>query len=692
LHGLKGEAGMMGYSEIADLAHAMEDVLLLAERKQFLLSATSTDALLSSCDAVATLAGVREGERPDVPELKRWLQAAQASLADIVKSAASSQSAGTLADAANQPERGRSRKSPTPTENGSAASRGFESDGSVRIGQKGLERLTSVVSSFRQLQRRRKSRLESMRGLLLAVRSLEQAIVSSGDGATSTIQALASLKDAISEQERDGVALASDEESRLEVLSEEVEAIRMVPLEVLLEPYPRMARELARDLAKSVRMTIDGEGLLVDRIVLNALKDPLMHMVRNSVDHGIETSDVRRLRGKSETGEIRIEARREGDRLLIRIADDGAGIDTVKIREIALSRGFASAQELDELDDDGTLDLLFLPGFTSRDEVSETSGRGVGLEVVRAQIRSLGGEVTIESALARGTSFEIRVPVTLTVAPVLFVVSAGERPSIPVSSVVEVVPTEQLEARLIGRKMWGLHGGERVPLISIAKALGFEVQEAWKEPLALIMRSRGQVAAVLVDEVLEEQDQSILPLGPILKSLPHFSGATVLSDGSLSMVLAVDALVDMAYERKPAVAQASPVTSTAIRGKILVVDDSPLTRDLLAGVLQSAGHIPTVVSNAFDALALLAQKPFDLVVTDLEMPEVDGFELTRRIKTTAAFSHLGVLIVSTRASAADRAKGLEVGADAYVTKGDLIRQDLIEAVERLLPFPSMADA
>jgi two-component system sensor histidine kinase and response regulator WspE len=675
LHGLKGEARMMGFSEVNALVHEMEDLVRTAEPLGFALAPASVDALLVCADATAVLSGSAPGERPDVARLTLWLQQAtgvERSRLGLESAAPSAPAAPVVAEA----------EAPTP-----ARASDVRADASIRISQQSLEVLTATATSLSQRRRRRELQGARRRQLDAELGALQRLAEELGPAGQALAVRLGRAKDLSSEHHREAVLLATEELRDLSLLSEEVQALRMVPLSVLFEPYPRMVRELSRELGREVELTVEGADEQVDRSVLDTLKDPLMHLVRNAVDHGLEGAAERTQAGKVGRGHLLLRARREGERLVLRVQDDGRGLDPRLLKAAAVRKGLLDEAHAEALSARGAVDLIFLAGFSSRQEATDVSGRGIGLDVVRSRLLGVGGEVTVESVPGLGSTFELRVPVSLTVAPVLFVEAGGEQLCLPASNVVRAftVAAEQL-TQVAGRPSV-LVDGLALPFASLAALLGLSTpRQPAPGELVLIIQGRGQQAAVGVDRVLDQRVQAILPLKGVLSRLEHLSGATAQADGSLSLVLAVPHLVATVQGRQlgAVVARTASAPAPARKRRLLVVDDSPLTRELLVSLLESAGYDVLAADDGAQALQLLGRQAVDLVVTDLEMPQVDGLELTRRVKSHGTLRSLPVVIVTTRGSETDRRRGLEAGADGYVTKSDLVRQDLIDVVARLL--------
>ncbi|NPD24471.1 hybrid sensor histidine kinase/response regulator [Corallococcus exiguus] len=789
LHGLKGEARMMGFGEINTLAHEMEELVRCAEPQRYRLSSESTDALLATADTVLALSGaLQAGEpllavetlvatlqqrvivesarpveggrasksdgashlivsdrrdpsgavvvpahwgtpasRPDAPAGGASPGAAASQfLATALRTESSGSPAGThgetpvsghshlVAPVTGSPgsphlvgpamgtssnpavspstrmvDTARSRP-PASSKHGTATVRtgDVRMDTAVRIGVASLDMLTSAVTNLGQVARRRElataRRLELVRELSELARSAEDL----GPAGIALAERLGRAKELAATLHREAKLLANAELRDLDQVSEEIQGLRMLPLSVLFEPYPRMVRDLARELGKEVELVVDGEDTRADRSVVEALREPLMHLVRNALDHGLETRVDRVASGKHPRGCLTLRAAREGSRIILRVEDDGAGMDPALLRRVAVRRGVLDEPAANALSDAAARELVFLPGFTSREVVTDLSGRGVGLDAVRTSLQALGGDVGVESAPGWGTIFTLRVPVSLTVAPLLFVQVFDETLALSAVHVSRALKVDASEVgEVAGRPILRMEG-RVLPFASLASLLGLATERPAREgELVLVVKGQGMEAALAVDRVLEERVQAILPLKGILARYPHLTGATSLADGRLAMVLSAAALAAAVHGTAPLKLARPPVRAPAPRRRrILVVDDSPLTRELVANLLEAVGYDTLRAADGPSALEQLGQEgpPVELVVTDLEMPEMDGVELTRRLKTDPARRGLPVVILTTRGGEADRARGLAAGADGYITKGDLVRQDLVDVVGRLL--------
>ncbi|NOJ86902.1 response regulator, partial [Myxococcus xanthus] len=723
LHGLKGEARMMGFDDVNALVHEMEELVRSTEPLRYALSPASTDALLTTVDAVLVFSGTQAADEPPlaVERLVAWLQECVRSesvrlppgnLAPAEGAPATPEAAGRVGaqggphSAAQTnpgaspgrlltvpvaeggrphvPSPGRSAMPSlvSPQASGAAASSGAGAraassaptaqgangltaprqpesrpDTAVRIGVESLDLLTSAVTNLTQVARRRE--LANARRLALAreLSQLAREAEDLGPAGAALAARLGSAKEMAAVLHRESKLLSNAELRDLGMLVEEVQTLRMLPLSVLFEPYPRMVRDLSRALGKEVELVVDGEDTRADRAVVEALREPLMHLVRNALDHGLETRVDRVTADKKPRGCLTLRAAREGNRINLRVEDDGMGVDPVQLRKVAVRRGLFDESAANALSDAAARELIFLPGFTSRDVVTDLSGRGVGLDAVRTSIQALGGDVGVESAPGWGTIFELRVPVSLTVAPLLFIQVGTETLALSATHVSRALKVDSADQCEVAGRPSLLVEGRVLPLAPLSSLLGLGPPRPAREgELALVVKSQSGAAALVVDRVLEERVQAILPLKGILGRFGHLTGATSLADGRLAMVLSAAFLTASAHQgnalpRPPPSVEPGP---EARRRRILVVDDSPLTRELIANLLEAVGYDTVIASDGAEALEVLESHPVDLVVTDLEMPGVNGLELARRLKGHPVHSRLPVVILTTRGGEEDR--------------------------------------
>jgi two-component system chemotaxis sensor kinase CheA len=468
---------------------------------------------------------------------------------------------------------------------------------------------------------------------------------------------------------------------------EVVRLMRMEPLDRLRVPLQRAARDLAPSLGKVVRFRMHGRQEMVDAAILDALQDPLLHLVRNAIDHGIEPPADREAAGKPPEGLVEIHAAVKGGVLEVAVADDGRGVAADRVRDAAVAAGIVSTEETAGWSHGQWLDLLFQAGFSTAAEVSAISGRGIGLDIVRRRLEELGGEVHLHSSPERGSRFELRVPIRLLTARTLLVQCGDHRAGLPIADVAGVFALKPGQAEQVGGRRLVRWQGEPLALEPLGGRLGWAGRAA-DHGHVVVVSALGGVKALLVDDVVGEVEQPAVPPPPNLAGLPLLAGVIVLGEGDVIPLLDARELVRAgaaaAAHVAPAVSFAPSAEPQGERQRVLVVDDSPTVRALHRSVLQAAGYAVLVCEDGVDALATLEQRSADLVVTDIQMPRMDGLTLIRRIRERPAWRRLPIVVVSQYGRREDLQKAAALGADRYVVKSAFKPEELVEIVAELL--------
>jgi len=418
----------------------------------------------------------------------------------------------------------------------------------------------------------------------------------------------------------------------------------------------------------------------VDKAILLSLNDPLVHLVRNSVDHGIEQPEDRVKAGKPRAGKIVITARTDGDLLAITVEDDGRGIDPAAVREAALRRGMIADQQAAGLSARAAMDLIFLPGFSTRAEAGETSGRGVGLDVVRKKVTSLGGSVQVESEPGKGTRFTLRMPQSLSLMKVLLVRIDEDVYGLPATDVDSVGRLEAKDITEVAGIRAVRYRNRLLPVVALGPLLSLNGGPRSKRPLVAYVWHGSEGAAVVVDGLQGEREVAVKAPGAFLKGLRFVTGAAALEDGRVALLLSTPDLVAAARR------VASPALSRGRerrRLKILLVDDSAIAREAEAALLRSLGHDVDEAVDGEEGWQKLQSGQYHLLVTDVQMPVLDGIDLTRRVKATPRFVKLPILILSSLSAPEERRRGVDAGADAYLVKGELDAESLAATMDRL---------
>lgn len=473
---------------------------------------------------------------------------------------------------------------------------------------------------------------------------------------------------------------------RVDDLVEDMKRVSMLPFATLLESFPKLVRDLSRDCGKHVELTIVGGEIEIDRQILEEMKDPLVHLVRNCIDHGIETPKQREQRGKPPQATIRIAIIPKGaDKVNIVVSDDGAGIDVQKVRAASLKLSLVSPEDAQIMDEQQVAELIFKSGLSTSPMITEISGRGLGLAIVREKAERVGGAVAVETQPGAGTTFRLTLPLTL---------ARFRGVLVRVGESVFVLPTRYVQRvlRVSRDEIKGAENRETIQIngraasavrlsdvLEIAQA-STDVDPKRKVPV-FVLAWAGEQIGFIVDEILDEQEVLVKSLGKQLPRVRNIAGATVLGTGKVLPVLDVGDLMQSAIKAAPIGA----IRETEETSKsILVAEDSITARALLKNILEFAGYKVKTAIDGVEALTVLATEGFDLVVSDVEMPRMSGFDLTARIRADKRLAQLPVVLVTALDSRADRERGVDVGANAYIVKSSFDQGNLLEVVRRLI--------
>ncbi|MEW6365398.1 MAG: hybrid sensor histidine kinase/response regulator [Acidobacteriota bacterium] len=478
--------------------------------------------------------------------------------------------------------------------------------------------------------------------------------------------------------------------ARLHTLSreiqEEIKRIRMLPVGLLFDNFYRMVRDLSQVKGKQVVMTTEGGDCALDKKLIEALKDPLMHLIRNAIDHGIEAPQTRADQGKSPQGHIHLSARQKGDTIIISVEDDGMGINTEAVKQKAIKRGMLRAEDSETLSQRDILNFIFRPGFSTSPIVDDISGRGIGLDVVHTTVERLNGTLDVSSVPGQGARFIMQLPLTVSTFQGLLVKAGGQVFIFPIASVDQIRRIPPKEIRRLGSSETVQLGGLPVQLGRLAGVLG--LQEAPRDPdeklVVVVLGSAEKRVGFVVDELMGEQEVILKSFSRPLIRVRYLAGATILGNGMIVMILNVAELVNASSQPHPT-APPVPTRKPVDRPmrSILVVDDSITTRTLEKNILETAGYRVLLATDGVEAFGTLQTEEVDLVLSDVQMPRLDGFSLTRKIKSDPRHKDMPVILVTSFASPEDKARGIEAGADAYIAKSSFDQNKLLQTIEHL---------
>ena len=475
-------------------------------------------------------------------------------------------------------------------------------------------------------------------------------------------------------------------------LQDTVRDTRVLPVANLFNSFKRPVRDLAQEFGKDIHLEINDQDTNLDKTIVDDLRSPFLHLIRNSVDHGVELPDVREKLGKSRQGTITLTAEQTGDRVYIVIEDDGAGIDPVKLRSLALQKGVIDQTESETMSDQDIPYLILRAGFSTKEIVTDTSGRGVGMDVVQGQIDALRGEITIISTVNVGTTFRLELPLTLANQQ-LCMVRVGENhfafPTISVDTTKLINPEEIMS---VANKPAIVIEERIIPMVYLHDVLemnGSAHQRSREETPVVVIKQSNRKIAFVVDEFGEVQVMVMIPLSNHLGTVPNVAGTSIMGNGEVAFVLNIPNLMDNARigaVRKEVLSQkgTSPVFEQPVVKSILVVEDSVMVRELERNILESAGYHVDVAIDGVEGIEKMGQKTYDLIVSDIQMPRMDGYEFISQFKNDERYKNIPAIIISTLAKEEEKRKGFEAGADRYIVKSAFDKDTLLTAVESLI--------
>jgi two-component system sensor histidine kinase and response regulator WspE len=701
-HSLKGGASIVQLPVVARLAHGMEDCFVAAQAGKIRLERRAIDLLLRGVDFFMQIAKtpdakIAEWETGHATEVDVYLPALKAVIevhagespkpaqTTVVKAAAVPAAEPVHIPAPDSPASGEMLRLPAETVN-----RLLGLAGETVVESRRLQPLNLSLHRLNRLQSGLASSLDGLR------RGLTAQVLGEGAGArlreldlqVKECQAFLSGRiEELDEFDRRAARISRR-------LYQEALQCRMRPFGDGVRQFPRMVRDLARALGKEVRLEVGGENTQVDRDILEKLDAPLTHLLRNAVDHGCELPAERRRRNKPAETVVKLEARHSAGHLLVSVADNGRGIDLARLREAVVRKNLVSAAVAEKLSEPELLEFLFLPGFSTREAVTEISGRGVGLDVVRDMVKSVRGKIHVSTRLGEGTRFQLQLPITLSVIRALLVSVADEPYAVPLAQIVHTLKLPRAGVQSLEGRQYFAHGGEQAGLVDARRVFGCEPKKHSGADLAVVvLGERTARYGLAVDRFLGQGELVVQPLDPRLGRVRNISAAATMEDGSPVLIVDVEDLT-RSVERLAAsgsLREADDETTrflTRQRKRVLVVDDSPTVRELERKLLSNAGYLVDLAVDGLDGWNAAHTEDYDLIITDVDMPRMDGLELTALIKADARLRGKPVLMVSHKDREEDRRRGLAAGANEYFTKSGFQDQNLLQTIHKLIGEPT----
>ncbi len=724
-HSLKGAARIIGLDPAVRVAHAMEDCFVAAGKGTFHVRPEHADVLLAGIDFLSTIARAQDALSPE----SLWAVNAEKlvlALADLMQAApvlpapvlpAPVLAAPVLAaPVARIPTTAETQVPPSQEADPSAAvqpvsaaSRIEQADRVVRVSADSLTRLVGLAGESLVETRQLRPFVDSLLHLRAAHVELcdtfavvEEKLKGEDVSIPSPLLGmLARVREradqcllSVMKQAEDFESFARRNEDLSGRLHHEVIVSRMRPLADGIRGFPRLVRDIARTLEKQVRFEVRGDQTGVDRDILDKLEAPLSHLIRNALDHGIEPASIREAAGKPAMGTIRLEARHRAGMLSITLTDDGRGIDSDTLRAKAISKGLVARQVADQLSTVELLEFLFLPGFSTKEEVTEISGRGVGLDVVQTMVKAVGGTVRVSTQLGRQTAFTLQLPITMSVIRALLVDVGGEPYAFPLTRIDQIVFCHHDDVRTIEGRQYFERDGLSIGLVMASQIFELTPVGPPADPMPIVVISdRGQQFGMVVDAFLGERDLEVRPLDPRLGKVPNMNSASLLENGNPVLIVDVEDLVrsidNVLMGRRLSRVEFERLAEQARqRKRILVVDDSITVRELERQLLQARGFAVDVAVDGMDGWNAIRSARYDLVVSDVDMPRMDGIELVTLIKNDPASKDIPVVIVSYKDREEDRLRGLDAGANRYLTKSSFHDETFVRTIIDLIGEPT----
>lgn len=722
-HSIKGAAGMVDIDPVVRIAHVMEDCFVAAQKNELTFMSSDIDVLLSGVDVMGQVSKLDELVLPswneqNGPTLDALVLALQEILSgertegsavpvdtNIVPSVVNGgHQAGAVEPSADAAacsfdiDKGNLLEAPPDK----AVSLAEVKERVLRVSTERMDRLLGLAGEAMVEARWLHPHIEAMQRF----KRFQFDLVSELDGLRekfNEVDIAPSVEVALIELQRKAVKQREALSDRLVELEHfdyrtanlagrlhrEVLASRMRPFSDGIDGFQRMVRDVARSLGKDVRLEITGVMTQVDRDVLEMVKAPLNHLLRNAVDHGVEMPEERVANGKHAQAIVKLDARHRSGMLLVTVEEDGRGVDLDSLKQKILERGLSSKAMLSKMNDAELLEFLFLPGFSTRSEVTEISGRGVGLDVVHDSVKEVRGVVTVSSKLGEGTRFQMQLPLTLSVIRTLLVDIGGESYAFPLARIDHLLKISADDIELVEDHQYVTWNDSHIGLVSASQVFGLaSVTRKDRQLYVVILSDRHGQYGVIVDAFMGERELVVQVIDPRLGKIKDVSVAALLDDGSPTLIIDVD---DMARSIAKLISKGridkvsgEDLEANEDRRRVLVVDDSITVREVERKMLEAYGYEVDVAVDGMDGWNAVRSGDYHLVITDIDMPRMDGIELVKLIKQDELLQRIPVMVVSYKDREEDRLLGLEAGADYYLTKGGFHDESLREAVVDLI--------
>ena len=697
-HSLKGAARMIGFDHVVNIAHGMEDNFVSYQKGSLSLNKNSIDTMLYCNDILTSIS------KTSASDLSAWVTShAQAINKSI--SALTELSNGQTVNLDTLPK----LDATSPEINEQTPNTGIKqpiegADASIRIQSNRLNKIMGISNEILVSHNWVQSHLEELQlikkrqtELALAMEALKHELeeIEIPDKQYASLLDVSQKAEICRQSLNDQINHTDEFDRRSYILSsklnQEVIASRMRPFREGAHGFQRMVRDISNDLEKKIQLDLLGLDTLIDSDILDKIEAPLTHLIRNAMDHGIESPEVRKKNNKSQTGNITVHAYHNSGSLIISIVDDGKGVDLDALRRKIISKNRISEEMANQLSESEALDFLFLPGFSTRDDVTEYSGRGVGLDVVHSVVTELRGQIRCKSKLNQGMSIELQLPLTLSVLRTLMTRISGEYYAFPLARINTILKISSDDIFTIENKQFVRIHDKDVGLIDSSQILGYSNTEKNNSDILniVILNDRNEHYALIIDEILDKQELALRTIDSRLGKIKDVSAAAISDDGLPVMILDIDDMFISINElinnkQLDIVKQKKSPQNKKMGKRVLVIDDSLTVREVEKKLIESKGYEVDIAIDGADGWNTVRSNEYDLVITDIDMPRMNGIELVKLIKQDANLNSIPIMIVSYKDNPEDRRNGLDAGADYYLTKGSFHDESLIEAVIDLI--------
>lgn len=681
-HTLKGSSKILRFHHLNQLSHKMEDLLIGVQDGQIPLHEDILELLFKSTDLLsqcveAILRGTEE--RIDITEICHLLE--YAAHGENISPMLSQSSPEVLSAAPGSHQKDQ---------------KGLAIEETIRVGVDKLDNAIRLIGEIAVSHRKSEHSLLILKEIQRVVRTHVKQLQEVFQGAhevkirnetktillTSSLQLLQGIEKAFKENQ--------DEFAFMDLVTSElyddVLKMRMLPLSVVFDTFPRAVRDLAKYFQKDIELHIMGEDTILDKKIIEKLDGPLIHILRNCIDHGIEHPKERIAQGKPATGRIGIRAFHKSGHIKIEVTDDGRGLQLEQLKQKAIQRGILSEEHARTLSETELINLVFLPRLSTSEIITDISGRGVGMDIVKVNIDMLKGSVTLKSSPGQGTSCILTLPMTLTTLRSLIISTHNTLFAVPINAIEETIQISAHEyIRIIGRNAIRLRN-QIIYVVELADVLGLKKghSRTQERNFILIARTNGKRIGFLVDEILDEQNIVVKQLPVHMQHAKAITGATISSHNRIILILHIPEILELVKQITVELQEPEYQNAEGGSPRILVVDDSVNTGEIEKRILEAYGYQVDLALDGVEALERLENIVYDLIVTDIEMPRMDGFTLTGYLRNMPKYANIPIVIVTSLEREADKRRGLEVGANAYITKGNFEQRNLIETVKSLI--------